>query len=113
MSVVSDIALDVEDQRGLAGRAPSELNMELQKKYQADFMARSAAIDQNLASLRKVGLDPEQKRLLSELQAASAAFRAEAEHVFTFAGRFAQDEAVKVLQGRFAAADAQVRHVLD
>ena len=113
MSVVSDIALDVEVQRGLAGRAPSELNLELQKKYQADFMARSAAIDQNLANLRKVSLDPEQKRLLSELQAASAAFRAEAEHVFTFAGRFAQDEAVKVLQGRFAAADAQVRHVLD
>jgi hypothetical protein len=43
-------------------------------------------------------VDPEQKRLLSELQAASAAFRAEAEHIFTFAGRFAQDEAVKVLR---------------
>lgn len=113
MSVVSNIALDVEVQRGLAGRAPSELNLESQGKYQADFMARSAAIDQNLASLRKVSQDPEQKRLLSGLQAASAAFRAEAEHVFTFAGRFAQDEAVKVLQGRFAAADAQVRHVLD
>jgi Four helix bundle sensory module for signal transduction len=113
MSVVSNIALDVEVQRGLAGRAPSELNLESQGKYQADFMARSAAIDQNLASLRKVGRDPEQTRLLSEMQAASAAFRAEAEHVFTFAGRFAQDEAVKVLQGRFAAADAQVRHVLD
>jgi hypothetical protein len=81
MSLVSDIALDVEVQRGLAGRAPSELNLELQKKYQADFMARSAAIDQNLASLRKVSLDPEQKRLLSELQVASTAFRAEAEHV--------------------------------
>jgi hypothetical protein len=50
---------------------------------------------------------------LNELQAASAAFREEADHVFTFAGRFAQDKAVKVLQGRFAAADAQVRHVLD
>jgi hypothetical protein len=98
MSVVSNIALDMEVQRGLAGRAPSELNLESQGKYQADFMARSAAIDQNLASLRKVALDPEQKRLLSELQAASAAFRAEAEHIFTFAGRFAQDEAVKVLR---------------
>jgi hypothetical protein len=113
LSVVSRIALDVEVQRGLAGRAPSELDLESQGKYQADFMARSAAIDQNLASLRKVGLDPEQNHLLNELQAASAAFREEAEHVFTFAGRFAQDEAVKVLQGRFAAADAQVRHVLD
>jgi hypothetical protein len=48
MSVVSNIALDMEVQRGLAGRAPSELNLESQGKYQADFMARSAAIDQNL-----------------------------------------------------------------
>jgi methyl-accepting chemotaxis protein len=113
MSVVSHIALDVEVQRGLAGRVPLELNLELQEKYQADFMARSAAIDQNLASLRKASLDPEQERLLNDLQAASAAFRAEAAHVFTFAGRFAQDEAVKVLQGGFAAADSQVRHALD
>jgi hypothetical protein len=60
LSVVSRIALDVEVQRGLAGRAPSELNLESQGKYQADFMARSAVIDQNLASLRKGGLDPEQ-----------------------------------------------------
>jgi hypothetical protein len=113
MSAVSRMALDVEVQRGLAGRAPSELNLELQGKYRADFMAREAAIDQDLASLRKANLDPEQERLLNELQAASAAFREEAEHIFTLAGRFAQDEAVKVLQGRFAAADAQVRHVLD
>jgi methyl-accepting chemotaxis protein len=113
MNAVSRIALDVEVQRGLVGRAPSELSLELQEKYQADFMARSAAIDQNLASLRKAGLDFEQERLLNGLQAASAAFREEAKHVFAFAGRFAQDEAVKVLQGRFAAADAQVRHVLD
>jgi hypothetical protein len=48
MSVVSNIALDMEVQRGLAGRAPSELNLESQGKYQANFMARSAAIDQNL-----------------------------------------------------------------
>jgi methyl-accepting chemotaxis protein len=113
MNVVSRIALDVEAQRGLAGRAPLELNLEWQEKYQADFMARSAAIDQHLARLRQASLDREQERLLNELQAASAAFREEAERVFTFAARFAQDEAVKVLQGRFAAADAQVRHVLD
>ena len=65
MSVVSNIALDVEVQRGFACRAPSELNLEAQGKYQADFMARSAAIDQNLASLRKGGLDPEQNHLLN------------------------------------------------
>jgi methyl-accepting chemotaxis protein len=113
MSAVSRVALDVEVQRGLAGRVPSELNLEVQEKYRADFIARSAAIDQNLASLRKAGLDPEQERLLNELQTASAAFREEAEHVFTLASSFAQDEAVKLLQGRFAAADAQVGHVLD
>jgi methyl-accepting chemotaxis protein len=113
MSLASRIALDVEAQRGLAGRAPSELNLEAQQKYRAEFMARSAAIDQNLASLMKSDLDPQGVRVLNELQAASAAFREEAERVFTLASRFAQDEAVKVLQGRFAAADAQVGHVLD
>jgi methyl-accepting chemotaxis protein len=113
MNAVSSIALDVEVQRGLAGRVPSELNLVLQEKDRANFIARSAAIDQNLSSRRKAGPDAEQDRLLNELQAASGALRKEAEHIFTLAGRFAQDEAVQVLQGPFAVADARVRDVLD
>jgi methyl-accepting chemotaxis protein len=109
IATVSSVSLAIEAQSALVGRAPSELNLEMVQKYKAEFGRRSGEIDTGLASLTTAGLDPARARLAEDIRAAATAYRAAAEKVFGFAASFAQDQAVKALQGEFAAAEAKIR----
>jgi methyl-accepting chemotaxis protein len=109
IETVSGVSLAIEAQSALVGRAPSELNLEMVQKYKAEFTRRGAEIDAGLAALAAAGLDPARARLAEDIRTAATAYRAAAEKVFGFAASFAQDQAVKTLQGEFAAAEEKVR----
>ena len=113
IATVSGVSLAIEAQSALVGRAPSELNLEMVQKYQAEFARRSGDIDAGLAALAASGLDPARARLAEEIRTAATAYRGAAEKVFGFAASFAQEQAVKTLQGDFAAAEGKIRTSLN
>jgi methyl-accepting chemotaxis protein len=109
---VSDIALAVEAQSALVGRAPSELNAEIVERYRAEVARRSGEIEASLAALLASGLDQRRAAQVEELRRAAAMYRAESDAVFNFAASFAQEQAVKALQGPVADAERKVRAAL-
>ena len=112
VSTISDIALAVEAQSALVGRAPSELNLEVVTRFKTDFDARGADVGNRLAALQRAGLDTGRQRLLADAEAARGAFGSEANKVFGFASSFAQEQAVKALQGEFAPAESRMKQAL-
>ena len=112
VSTISDIALAVEAQSALVGRAPSELNLEVVTRFKNDFDARGNDVGKRLAALQRADLDPTRQRLLADAEAARGAFASEANKVFGFASSFAQEQAVKALQGEFAPAETRMKQAL-
>jgi methyl-accepting chemotaxis protein len=96
-----------ERARGLAARVPAELDLDKQKQFHAAFDASLAAIGTALGALRHED-DAALGKLADDVAASVTAAAAAAQDVFKFGESFAQDQAVGVLNGPFAAAEAQM-----
>ncbi len=96
-----------ERARGLTARAPAELDLDKQHQFHTTFSELVAAIKATLAAQRR-GDDPTLPALLTEVDASVTAAAQAAEDVFHLGESFAQDQAVIVLNGPFAAAEAQM-----
>jgi methyl-accepting chemotaxis protein len=96
-----------ETARGLAARAPAELDLARQQQFHATFDRTIGAIHAGLANLDQDG-DPALRALVAAADASVAAASQSANEVFRLAGNFVQDEAVAVLDGRFATVDTEI-----
>jgi methyl-accepting chemotaxis protein len=113
LAMVSEVAIALEAQNGLVGRAPSEMNFEATRRLRTEFARHSEAIDRALTALEQSGLDARRRELLQGLRVASCAFRAQADKVFELAQKFAQDEALQTIQSGFVPAEQAVDEALE
>jgi methyl-accepting chemotaxis protein len=101
-----------ERARGLAARAPAELDLGKQQQFHAIFDESLTAIRATLAAQRH-GDDAALSKLITDADANVTVAARSAEDVFRLGASFAQDQAVAVLNGPFAAAETQMAQALD
>jgi methyl-accepting chemotaxis protein len=93
-----------ERARGLAARAPAELDLAKQQQFHTQFDQSLATIRTTLTAQRRDG-DAALARLLDAVAATVKEAAQAADEVFKLGASFAQDQAVAVLNGPFAAAE--------
>jgi methyl-accepting chemotaxis protein len=103
----SRLAMLFEQARGAVARAPAEMDLARQGEYQKSFAADVEAVRAGLAALEQ-GADATTLPLVAALRDDLALLEAAAGKVFEYAGSFAQDQAVGVLNGDYAAVDARI-----
>jgi len=96
-----------ERARGLTARTPAELDLGRQQQFHATFTESVAAIRATLAALRRDD-DTALLALIDAVDASVTKAVGSAEEVFKLGASFAQDQAGGVLNGPFAAAEAEV-----
>lgn len=101
-----------ERARGLTARAPAELDLERLKQIHTAFDESLTAIHGALAAQRRDG-DAELSKLVDAVDSSVTAASGSAEQVFKLVASFVQDQAVTVLNGPFAAAEANMAGNLD
>ena len=101
-----------ERARGLAARAPAELDLGKQQRFHATFNESLVAIRAALTAQRRDD-DAALSALLAEVDTSATAAAGSAEDVFRLAASFAQEQSVSVLNGPFAAAEAQMAQRLN
>ncbi|HEY3848837.1 MAG TPA: HAMP domain-containing protein, partial [Acetobacteraceae bacterium] len=101
-----------ERARGLTARAPAELDLGRQQQFHATFSEALTAIRAALAAQRRAD-DAALPALIAAVDASVTAASQSAEEVFKLGASFAQDQAVGVLNGPFAAAEAKMAQDLD
>lgn len=94
-----------ERARGLTARVPAELDLGRQQQFHAAFGESVATIHTALAAQRRDG-DTALPELIAAVETSVTAASGSAEQVFKLGASFAQDQAVGVLNGPFAAAEA-------
>jgi methyl-accepting chemotaxis protein len=100
-----------ERARGLAARAPAELDLDKQQQFHASFGESLAAIRATLQALRRDADELLAKQITDVDASVTTAVQA-AEEVFRLGASFAQDQAVGVLNGPFAAAETRMAELL-
>jgi len=101
-----------ERARGLAARAPAELDLAKQQQFQATFSESIAAIRTTLAAQRRDD-DAALSTLVAAVDASVTVAARSAEEVFRLGASFAQEQAVAILNGPFAVAEADMAQKLD
>ena len=96
-----------ERARGLAARAPAELDLDKQQQFHATFNESVTAIRATLGAQRRDD-DPALSRLIAATDASVTTAAQSAGEVFRLGASFAQDQAVTILNGPFAAAETQM-----
>jgi methyl-accepting chemotaxis protein len=100
-----------ERARGLAARAPAELDLVRQQQFHAAFNEALAEIHASAADQARDD-DPASRPLVVAVDASVTVAATAAEEVFRLAANFVQDEAVVVLNGNFGTADAEIERRL-
>ncbi len=106
-SQVARIELLLERSRGLVAGAPAELDLEKLARKRLENDALLAEIDTAIETYQQ-GADQFGYETSEALRGDLALVKEAAGQVFDFAGSFAQAQAIEVLTGAFAAADAEV-----
>ncbi len=105
-----------ERARGLAARAPAELDLDKQTQFHQAFDASLAAIRAILAAQANGAPAHDQDAALTavmaDLENTLGAAAKSADDVFRFGAAFAQDQAVAVLNGPFAATETRMSQLL-
>ena len=96
-----------ERARGLAARAPAELDLDKQQQFHATFNESLAAIRVALAAQKRDD-DAVLPALIAEADASVTAAAESAQEVFRLGASFAQEQAVAILNGPFATAETRV-----
>jgi methyl-accepting chemotaxis protein len=100
-----------ERARGLAARAPAELDLDKQQQFHATFNESVTAIRATLVA-QQHGDDAVLSKLIADADANVTVAARLAEDVFRLGASFAQDQAVAILNGPFAAAETQMAQLL-
>jgi methyl-accepting chemotaxis protein len=101
-----------ERARGLTARVPAELDLGRQQQFHATFTESLTAIRAALTAQRRAD-DTALPPLIAAVDASVTAASRSAEEVFKLGASFAQDQAVGILSGPFAAAEAEMARNLD
>ena len=96
-----------ERARGLAARAPAELDLARQQQFHANFNEALAEIHATVADQARDD-DAASRALAAAVDASVTVAAKAADEVFRLAANFVQDDAVAVLNGNFATADAEI-----
>lgn len=107
----SRLALLFEQQRGIVGRLPGELDLERQSIFGRQFRANMDEIARTLDALRLVsgGAGAAANSVSEELGVLDAA----AKKVFEYAAAFGQEQAIETLNKEYSVADARIARRID
>src|SRR5258708_2073530 len=101
-----------ERQRGLAARAPAELDLGRQAGFRKEFEANAAMLEKIPTDMAG-GLDNASKSVLDRVANELKRMNAAAAKVFDLAQNFAQDQANEVLNGDYATIEAGIGKNID